>query len=188
MNRSLSWLLMPLMLLSGAGALAANYARVLPERSAMEFVSRQMAVEVGGSFARFDAQLDFDPAHPEAGSARLEIDLASIDAGSADANDEVRGKAWFNVKEHPRARFVSESVKALGGDRYEVAGQLTIKGRTRPVSAPFTFRRDGDLAVFEGSFIIKRLDFGIGEGMWSDVGVVADEVSIRFTVVAAGTP
>ena len=185
MIRTLSRLLAPLMLLSAGAAFAATYARVLPERSAVEFVSKQMGVEVGGSFERFDARLEFDPARPEQGSARLEIELASIDAGSADANEEVVGKAWFNVKEHPRATFVSESVKALGGGRYEVSGQLTIKGRTRPATAPFTFRQDGEAGVFEGQFTINRLDFAIGEGMWSDVGVVADEVQVRFRVMAA---
>ncbi|THF55386.1 YceI family protein [Pseudothauera rhizosphaerae] len=186
MTRSLSVLLASLSLATFAGsAVAANYGQVLAERSAVSFVSKQMGVEVGGSFGKFDASLQFDPASPEQGRARLEIELASIDAGSKDANDEVVGKAWFNVKEHPRATFESTAVKALGGNRFEVTGQLTIKGRTRPATAPFTFREDGGNGVFEGEFTLKRLDFAIGEGMWSDVGVVADEVKVRFNVVAA---
>lgn len=185
MSRLFILVLAPLLMLAPAAAPAAGYTEVVAERSAVRFVSRQMGVEVGGSFERFDARLEFDPAHPEQGRARLEIDMASIDAGSRDANEEVVGRDWFDVRTHPRATFVSSTVRALGGNRYEVAGQLTIKGRTREAVAPFTFRQEGGLGVFEGQFAIRRLDFAIGEGMWSDVGVVADEVQIRFNVVAA---
>ena len=63
-------------------------------------------------------------------AAELEIDLASIDAGSKDANDELAGKACFNTKVFPVAKFVLTSVKPLGDNRFEVAGKMTIKGRT----------------------------------------------------------
>ena len=76
------------------------------------------------------AQISIDPARPEAGHARIEIDLASIDAGSTEANDEVKGKSWFNTREFPKASFVSSAVKALGGGRFEAAGKMTIKGKT----------------------------------------------------------
>lgn len=172
-------------LLAAPGAGAVEYGQVLAGQSTLSFVSRQMGVAVDGHFRKFVAAISFDPARPAQGSARLDLDLASIDAGSKDANDEVAGKPWFNIKSFPTASFVSSSVKALGGDRYEVSGQLTIKGRSQPLSAPFTFRQDGGNGVFDGVFTLKRLDFAIGEGAWSDVGTVANEVQIKFHVVAA---
>ena len=173
-------------LLSSAAHAAGLYSRVLPEKSSLAFVSQQMGVSVDGSFTRFSATLDFDPAKPEAGHATLDIELASIDAGGPDANDEVKGKNWFDVKQHPVARFVSSSVKPLGGNRYEVRGQMSIKGKTREVAAPFTLKPDGAGALLEGSFPIKRLDFGVGTGAWGDTSVVADEVQIRFKLAVAG--
>lgn len=165
---------------------AGIYNRVLPERSALAFVSQQMGVSVDGSFTRFSATLDFDPARPESGRATLDIDMASIDAGGPEANDEVKGKNWFDVKQHPAARFVSTSVKPLGNNRYEVRGQMMIKGRTREVAAPFTLKADGAGALLEGSFPLKRLDYGVGTGAWGDTSVVADEVQIRFRLAVAG--
>jgi polyisoprenoid-binding protein YceI len=98
---------------------AVEYGTITGDRSSIAFTSKQMGVAVDGRFRKFAAALNFDPAKPTAASARIDIDLSSIDAGSKDADDEVVGKQWFNVKAFPTASFVSSSVKALGGDRYE---------------------------------------------------------------------
>ncbi|MEY3200603.1 MAG: hypothetical protein RIR70_153 [Pseudomonadota bacterium] len=157
-------------------AAAAEYNRVELAASSIQFISKQMGVPVQGGFGKFTAQVNFDPAKPEAARARVEIDMASIDAGSREANQEVIGKNWFAVKEFPLARFESTSLTPLGGDRYQVRGKLTLRNVTREVSAPFSFRG----GVFEGRFIVKRLDYGIGQGVWADVGTVADDVEVRF--------
>ena len=104
----------------------------------------------------------------------------------ADGDEEVVGKLWFNTKAFPMAKFVSSSVKSLGGNRYEVAGQLTIKGKSQPVVAPTTMTMQGDQAAFDGSFVIERADFAIGEGQWADFGVVANEIQVKFHVLASG--
>lgn len=166
--------------MSAAAAYAAEYGTVLTDRSQLTFVSKQMGVPVDGRFGKFSAQLDFDPAKPEAGKAQIDVDLASIDAGSAEANDEVKGKGWFNVREFPTARFVSTSVKSLGNNRFEASGKMTIKGKTRDVKAPFTYRADGANAVLEGSIPVMRTQYGIGEGPWADTSTVADEVAVKF--------
>lgn len=173
--------LMPLALALGAAtAAAAEFSTVQPTNSSVTFVSRQMGVPVDGRFGRFAAQIAFDPAKPEAGKAQVDVDLASIDAGSSDANEEVKGKSWFNVHDYPSARFASTGLRALGNGRYEAAGRMTIKGRTAEVVAPFTATPSGAAMVIDGSLPISRKQFGIGEGAWSDPSVVADEVQLRF--------
>ncbi len=171
------------LLLAGT-AQAVEFNQVDTAKSSLAFSSKQMGVPVPGSFKRFTTQIAFDPAKPTAASTTLEIDLASIDAGSKDANDEVVGKQWFNVKAFPTAKFVSTGVKALGGNRFEAVGKMTIKGQTRDVVAPFTFKQDGASGVFDGGFVLKRMDYGIGEGPWADVSAVANEIEIKFHVVA----
>lgn len=165
---------------------AAELGPIQADKGKLVFVSKQMGVPVEGEFRKFAVQMSFDPARPEAGKAQIEIDMASIDAGSAEANEEVVGKNWFNVKQFPKASFVSSSVKALGGNKFEVTGKLTIRDKTRDVVAPFTMAQQGANAQFDGSFAIKRADFGIGQGAWSDFDTVANEVQIRFKFVAAG--
>ena len=167
-------------------AQAIEYNQVQADKSRIGFGYKQMGVAMDGRFKKFSSQLQFDPAQPANAKATIDVDLASIDTGTAEADSEVAGKPWFNTKDFPTAKFISTSVKALGGNRYEVAGQLTIKGKTQPVVAPTTVTVQGDQATFDGSFVIKRADFAIGEGDWADFSVVANEIQVKFKVLASG--
>lgn len=167
---------------------AAEFNLVQADKSSLVFAYKQMGVPMEGNFGRFSVRINFDPARVNAAQARIEVDLASIDTGSNEANDEVAGKQWFNTKAFPSAQFVSTGVKALGGNRYEVLGKLTLKGKALDVAAPFTFRQEGAAGIFDGAFILKRLDYAIGEGAWTDVSAVANEIQIKFHVVAHAAP
>ena len=103
-----------------------------------------------------------------------------------EASAEIKRRTWFDVKNHPRAEFVSSSLTPLGADRYRVSGRMNIKGNARDVSSDFIVKTRQGLRVFEGKFILNRLDFRIGEGAWSDTGTVASEVEVvyRFSVTA----
>jgi polyisoprenoid-binding protein YceI len=165
---------------------AAEYRTVLPKQSAISFEFRQMGVPIKGGFKRFTTQMIFDPAKPEAARAQIEIDLASIDAGSPEADEESAGKLWFNRSAYPKATFVSSQVRALGNNRYEMRGTLTLKGRSRDMVVPVTYTPGKNAATFDGGFVLRRLDFGIGEGMWADVATVANEVQVKFRIAATG--
>ena len=171
--------------LAASVAAAVDYGVVQADKSTITFTSRQMGVPVQGRFPKFTTHIAFDPARPEAAKVDISIDLSAIDAGSGDANDEVVGKQWFNVRMFPVANFTSSAVKAIGAGRFEVNGPLTIKGKAVPVTAAFTFKVDGANGIFDGGFILKRIDFAIGEGPWADVSTVANEIQINFHVVAA---
>jgi len=115
-------------------AAAVEFNAVQADKSRLGFGYKQMGVAMDGSFRKFSAQLAFDPAKPAAARVAIDVDLASIDTGSSEGDSEVAGKQWFDTKAHPTARFVSSTVKPLGGNRYEVGGTLTIKGRSREVA------------------------------------------------------
>lgn len=173
-----------LMLLVCLPASAAEYNAVDAGKSRLGFTYRQMGVAVDGSFAKFAASIDFDPAKPAAAKASIDVDLASIDTGSPEGNDEVASKLWFDTKTYPVARFVSTAVKPLGGNRFELDGNLTMKGRTKPVRGQISYVPKGDDAAFDGDIVLKRSDFAIGEGEWADFDTVANEVQIKFHILA----
>lgn len=180
-------------LISLAGALglpvtgqALEFSAVQPDKSSLAFSYKQMNVGMHGRFRKFAGQLRFDPANAAGATVGMNVDLASIDTGSAEGDDAVAGKQWFNTRAYPVAHFASSSVKLLAGNRYEVAGQLSIKGHAELVSAPMTVAIDGASATFDGAFVLKRADFSIGEGPWADFGVIANEIQITFHVVASG--
>jgi polyisoprenoid-binding protein YceI len=168
-------------------ALAASAAPLKTDvaHSRVSAVFKQMDVPVESNFKRFNALIDYDAAHPEKASARVDIDTASFDMGQADYNKEIAKKEWFNSAQFPKASFVSSSIKPAGAGKLNVTGKLTIKGKTQEVSFPLSVKLDAGKQVFEGQLPIKRLAFNIGEGEWQDTSMVADEVVIKFRVAAA---
>lgn len=166
---------------------AAVYTKVLPERSSIEFSYSQMGVSMDGRFRRFTSELQFDPARPADARVAIDVELGSIDTGTPELDGEAAGRDWFNLKSFPTARFVATGVKPLGGNRYSVAGRLTIKGRTRDVVVPATFTAQGATGVFAGQFTIRRGDFAIGEGAWAAFDIVANDVTVRFRVTATSS-
>ena len=163
---------------------AVEYTTVQKDKSSIDFTYKQMGVAVDGKFRRFSSTLSFDPARPTAAKASFDVELASVDTGAPEGDQEVIGKPWFNAAAFPTARFVSGAVKPLGGNRYEVAGELSIKGKTQPVVVPATFTAQGNSGVFEGSFTLRRADFSIGEGSWSKFDIVANDVVVKFRITA----
>lgn len=165
--------------------IAPALAQLDTAKSSVVAISKQMGVPVEGVFRRFSAQISFDPAKPAEGRASVEIDIASFDLGDAEFNRETVKPEWFNAAKFPKASFVTTAIKPAGGGKFEAAGKLTIKGITREVVAPVSFRAEGGQQVFEGTLPIKRLQFNIGEGEWKDTATVADDVQIRFRIVSA---
>lgn len=177
-------ILLTLALATAFSAQAVEYTQVQTDKSAINFTYKQMGVAVDGQFRKFASQITFDPAKPSAAKATFEVELASVDTGAPEGDQEVAGKPWFNTRAFPTARFVSGTVKPLGGNKVEVAGQLTIKGKTQDVVVPATFTPQGNSGVFDGSFTIRRADFSIGEGSWAKFDIVANDVLIKFRITA----
>ncbi len=178
-----------LLLFAYCGLVSAfQFSQTLANESTVTFGFKQMGVASEGKFNKFAAQLFFDPAKLSQAKANIEIFVDSIDTGSKEGDDEVVGKLWFNAKVYPVASFVSTGIKALGGNRYVASGRLSIKGKTLDVTTPVTFRVEGTRGIFDGSFVINRLDYGIGEGLWADVATVADAIQIKFHIVVNASP
>ena len=164
--------------------LGVAHAQVDTSKSTVTAISKQMNVPVDGTFKKFTAQLNFDPAKPAAGSAKLTIDTASYDLGDESYNAQVRGKDWFDAAQYPNATFVSSAIAPAGGNQFKVSGTLTIKGKSENVTVPVTVAQQGSTQSFDGALPIKRSQFDIGTGEWKDTSVVADEVVIKFHIVA----
>lgn len=164
---------------------AAQYTALDTQASEITFGYSQMNVKMDGRFAELKAtELSFDPAQPADAKVSIEVALAGIDAGYDEANAELAKEEWLAIGAHPLATFTSTAVAALGDGRYQVTGDLSIKGVSHPVTVPFTFTEDGDTGVFAGEFTFQRADFGVGEGQWRDFSIVANDIRISFRMVA----
>ncbi|PRC90739.1 YceI family protein [Solimicrobium silvestre] len=164
---------------------AEEFNTVQSDKSTLTFGFKQMGVPMDGKFKKFSVQMNFDPTNLVASKAQFDLDLASIDVGSDEGNDEVVGKQWFNTKVFPKASFTTSSIRSLENNHYDVMGSLRIKGRTKIVTAPATITIQGKNASFDGSLVILRSDFNIGEGPWASFDTVANVVQIKFHLLAS---
>jgi polyisoprenoid-binding protein YceI len=165
---------------------AADQALV-PAQSEITFVAKQLGVPLNGSFKRFAAQTAFDPKAPQTSKIAFQVDLGSVSV-NADTDVELVKPEWFNTAKFPKATFQSGAIKALGGGKFEVAGKLAIKGNARDLVVPVTLTQAGGLSTATGSFVLKRLDFKVGDGDWADTSVVANDVQVKFKLVLQGVP
>lgn len=168
--------------LTAFGASAADRP-LLQKGSDIRFTARQMNVPLQGHFTKFSGTLSLDAMKPETSSIRMQVDVGSF-SSDPEVDVEAVKPEWFDAKRFPQATFVSKSVKALGGSRYETAGTFTLKGISRDLVVPFELKEQaGGNADMLGQFVVRRGDFKVGEGEWSVFDVVANEVQVNFHLV-----
>jgi polyisoprenoid-binding protein YceI len=163
-------------------------AQLVASSSEITFTTRQMGVPVDGKFGQFSAQVALDPKKPETGRVAFSINTGSARFGAAEIDAEVPKDIWLDTRRHPQATFESSAIKAAGAGRFEVTGKLSIKGQTREVKVPVTLTQAGATSTASGQFSIKRLDYKVGEGDWTDTSLLANEVIVRFKLALTGLP
>jgi len=162
----------------------AQAAGVVAGKSEIAFTMKQMGVNFDGRFRKWKADVVFAPNALDKSKADVDVDLGSLDLASTESEAEAKGPLWFNTAQFPVAHFVSTSIKGLGGDRYEIAGKLSMKGITRDCVVPIAVKTDSaGTRIAEGSFSLKRLAYKVGEGEWADTGTVADDIRVRVRMV-----
>ena len=166
--------------------LAQAQQKLLPAQSEISFVSRQMGSPVEGRFRSFDAQVALDPKQLGAAKIVLVVDLASAALGSTETETELRRPDWFDVKKFPQASFTSSAVKPAGAGRLEVVGTFSLKGRSRALSVPVTLTQAGGTTTATGAFTVRRLDFKVGDGDWTDTDLIANDVQVKFKLALTG--
>ena len=167
-------------------AATAQAQQVDPARSELVFVTRQMGVPVEGRIERWEAQLAFDPRKPESASLLLRMDIGSVRFAAPEVTAEAQRGVWFDGARFPQASFQSTSIKALGPGRYEMAGRLSLKGRTHELVVPIDLVQAGPAGTASGSFTVDRSAFRVGEAEWSDASLVAHGVQVRFKIALSG--
>jgi polyisoprenoid-binding protein YceI len=182
---SLSLLALSAAALGFSGSAMAQQ-KLIPAQSEISFITKQMGVPLDGHFKKFDAQISFDTAKPDAAKIAFTVDSGSATLGAPESDAELPKAAWFNVAKFPQATFQSSSVKALGGGKYQVIGKLTIKGNVKDVEVPVTLTQAGAVTTATGQFMLKRLTYKIGEGEWADTSMVADDVTVKFKLALSG--
>ena len=163
-----------------------------PSHTRLGFVARHaMITKVRGQFGTFEGTAIIDTADPSASKVDLTIDVASVDTRSADRDGHLTSGDFFDVEQFPHMTFTSTDV-ARDGAEWAVAGDLTIKDVTRPVTIDFEetgSARDpfGNLRIgFEGETTINRKDFGLTWNAALETGgvLVSEKIKLEFDISA----
>jgi polyisoprenoid-binding protein YceI len=170
------------------GALPAHAQQVDPDASELVFVTEQMGVLVEGRVQHWAAQVALDPRKPEAGQVDLRIRMDSVAFAAPEVTAEAHRAVWLDTARYPQAVFQSTAVREAGSGLYEMSGRLTLKGQTHEVTVPVSLAQSGASGTATGSFMLKRSDFGIGEGEATSPSLVAREVQVRFRLALSGLP
>jgi len=175
--------------LSGTYTLDAAHSRI-------GFVARHaMVTKVRGAFNEFEGSAVLDWADPANSTARVTIDVASIDTRNGQRDAHLRSNDFLAIEEFPQITFASTGVRQTGEAEFELTGDLTIKGVTNAVTVPFTFEGTsldpfGNTRVgFEGAVTINRRDYGVSWNAALETGgvLVSDKIVLEFEVSAIKT-
>lgn len=157
-----------------------------PARSLLRFAFVQAGANNSGRFGKFTADVLFAPDNLAASKINVTIDIASLDTGDMERDDTLKGADLFDVKKFPQARFVSGKLTQTAQGRYEALGKLTIRNVTRDIRVPLSFqpKLEGGktFGYMTGRAVLKRLDFGVGQGEWKSTEWVNDEVNVTFNL------
>ena len=151
--------------------------------SSLQFTFLQAGAQNSGRFPRFAVALDFPGADPAGGRLDVMVEVAALDTGDKDRDDTLKSDDLFAVKKFPQAHFsATQIVRTAAG--FEAAGNLTIRGVTRPATVPFTFREaaGGAIGYMAGKTVVRRLDYGVGQGEWKATDQAGNEVTVSFSL------
>lgn len=171
---------LPLLLaLTATPALAADW--VQSARSGLAFAGKYQGSLFVGTFPGFSTRLSFDPDNLAATRLDVTIPMATATTGNAEYDPEMRGSGFFNAGAFPQARYQGSGARKLADGRYAIDGTLTLRGIRKPVTLTFEWR-PGAAPVLTGRASVRRLDFEVGGGQWSDTRMIPDAIAIATRV------
>jgi polyisoprenoid-binding protein YceI len=137
-----------------------------PAHTTIGFVARHMLSKVRGRFTEYDGQVVIGE-NPEDSSAKVTIQAASVTTGTQQRDDHLRSGDFFEIETYPTLSFESTAVRPTGGNAFELEGNLTIKGVTKPVTLQAEFSGWGPgmngtpMAVFSARTTVDRTDWDL---------------------------
>lgn len=170
---------------SAAPAQAAPHWAISPTKSRLTFSGTQTGTRFDGTFRRWNASINFDPAHPETSQIVVLVDLASASTNDPQRDTALPGPEWLDVGHFRQARYATSAVRRIGTNSYEATGVLALRGVSGRVVLPFTVQITGNVAHATGHITLMRTAYGVGQGTWASGKWVALEVGVNFDIVAS---
>lgn len=151
-------------------------------------VKHMMVATTKGRFTGVSGTIQIDDQDLSRSKVEVEIDASTISTGDPNRDGHLKSGDFLEVETHPKLTFVSSRVTPKGGDDYEVEGDLTIRGVTKPVTLKVEKLGGGktpfgtEIQAYEAKTKINRKDFGLTWNVAIETGglLVGDEVKISI--------
>jgi len=169
--------------LTPAMALAIEWT-VAPGQSQVLFEYTRNDQPAEGRFTRFAGGGVFDSGAPGEATLELRIESKSIDLDDTMSSAFATSAEWFDAANHPLIVYRLLSLTPEGGDSYRAAGELTIRGRTRPIETTITLAIGTGEAHASGILTLDRKDYWLGIGPSALFVNIGREVAVRFELTA----
>ena len=138
---------------------------VVPVESGIKFAVKA-SVALQGTFETWDAKLTFASTDVTTAHLEIKIQAASVNTGNGMKNNKLKGKDFFYVEENPQITFVSNKVLQTGPTSFEVDGDFTIRGVTKPEKLMLTITGKGTgEGTIQGTMAFDRKDYGMNKGI-----------------------
>ena len=155
---------------------------ISPQQSTIKF-SVKASVALEGNFDKWDATLTFKSTDVTTGVLDIKIQAASVNTGSGMKDNKLKSKDFFNVKDDPLITFMSKKIVQTAPYTYEVQGDFTIRGVTKPDTLTLTVTKDGTATGdIKGTMAFDRKDFGMDSGI--PFIKIADRVEVTVSLEA----
>ncbi len=159
-----------------------------PNHTQVEFSAKHLGMmTVRGHFNEVTATGELDPGHPERSRVEATITTASIRTHNDQRDKDLRSSNFLEIDKHPTMTFKSTKIEHVGGDKYRVTGDLTIKGNTKPVTldavkyGEFNDQMMGHRIGYAAETKINRRDFGMTFDMMLDGKfIVSNEIQVNI--------
>jgi polyisoprenoid-binding protein YceI len=128
--------------------------------------SVKASVAIDGTFDKWDASLTFTSTDPESGALDIKIQAASVNTGSGMKDSKLKGDDFFDVKDNPLITFKSTKIVQTGPNTYDVQGNFSIRGATKPETLTLTVSGQGTgTGEIHGTMAFNRKDYGMTKGI-----------------------
>jgi polyisoprenoid-binding protein YceI len=133
-----------------------------------------------GTFSGLKGLVSFYPEDVSKSKIEVTVDAASINTGSSLKDTHAKSEDWLNTDKYPLIKFTSTSFKKQN-DQFIVSGNMELRGVTKPVEIPFSYKEENGKGIFSGTFSINRTDYGVtGSGLKAKI--VGENVKVNFNI------
>jgi polyisoprenoid-binding protein YceI len=140
--------------------------KITTEDSSVKFAVKA-SVAINGTFDKWDATLTYPSTDVTTGVLDIKIHADSVNTGSGMKDDKLKGKDFFNADHDPLITFLSKKIVQTGPTTFDVQGDFTIRGASKPQTLTLTVSgsRATGQGEIKGTMVFDRKDYGMNKGI-----------------------